>query len=104
MLTIDKLTISSHDDCMKKVMVSKLKARLSHYLRLVRKGESITVYDRDKPVAELIPLRKQPSRLKVTGPAPGAPPLSKVPLPPPLPPEIARAIMDDFFREREMER
>jgi prevent-host-death family protein len=89
---------------MKKVMVSRLKARLSHYLRLVRKGESITVYDRDKPVAELIPLRRQPSRLKVTGPAPGAPPLSKVPLPPPLPPEIARAIMDDFFREREMER
>lgn len=32
-----------------------MKARLSAYLRRVRRGEAVTVYDRDTPVARLVP-------------------------------------------------
>ena len=39
---------------MKRVHVAKLKAGLSHYLRLVQKGEHVLVLDRKKPVAELV--------------------------------------------------
>lgn len=89
---------------MKKVKVAVLKAKLSHYLRLVRKGETVTVYDRDKPVAEIGPVRVRRARLTVIEPEPGAPKWSEIPLPPPLPPDVARACMEDFYREREEER
>ncbi len=39
-----------------RVGVAELKARLSAYLRRVRKGHPITVFDRDTPVARLVPL------------------------------------------------
>ncbi len=41
---------------MKKANVSELKNRLSHYLRLVRAGQSVLVYDRDRAVARLEPV------------------------------------------------
>lgn len=41
---------------MKKANVSELKNRLSHYLRLVRGGQSVLVYDRDRVVARLEPV------------------------------------------------
>jgi antitoxin (DNA-binding transcriptional repressor) of toxin-antitoxin stability system len=41
---------------MKKANVSDLKNRLSHYLRLVRGGQSVLVYDRDRVVARLEPV------------------------------------------------
>lgn len=37
------------------VKISELRDRLSHYLRLVRRGESILVHDRDRPVARIEP-------------------------------------------------
>lgn len=40
---------------MKTVGIADLKARLSEHLRLVRKGRSLTVVDRDTPVARLVP-------------------------------------------------
>ena len=40
---------------MKAAPVSKLKASLSAYLRLVKAGEEVLVTDRGKPVAKLIP-------------------------------------------------
>ena len=39
----------------KKVRIAELKAHLSAYLKRAAKGERITVYDRDTPVAELGP-------------------------------------------------
>lgn len=39
---------------MKTVSVSELKARLSHYLREVRRGGEIQVLDRGVPVARLV--------------------------------------------------
>lgn len=38
---------------MKTAAVTDLKNRLSHYLRLVARGESVTVLDRGHPVARL---------------------------------------------------
>jgi prevent-host-death family protein len=37
------------------VKVSDLKNRLSHYLRLVRRGESVLVSDRDRVIARIEP-------------------------------------------------
>ena len=51
---------------MKAATVSKLKASLSEYLRLVKAGEEVLVTERGKPVAKLIPaagLRTFPEHL-----------------------------------------
>lgn len=40
---------------MKKAKVAELKARLSEYLRFVRKGNEVTVYDRNEPIARVVP-------------------------------------------------
>ncbi|HET6304523.1 MAG TPA: type II toxin-antitoxin system prevent-host-death family antitoxin [Myxococcota bacterium] len=39
----------------KSVNVTELKNRLSHYLRLVRRGQSILVRDRDRVIARIEP-------------------------------------------------
>ena len=39
---------------MKKANISKIKAELSKYLRLVRSGEEVMIMDRDQPVAKLV--------------------------------------------------
>ncbi|MGZ7033012.1 MAG: type II toxin-antitoxin system Phd/YefM family antitoxin [Thermoanaerobaculia bacterium] len=35
--------------------MAELKARLSEYLRFVRKGNEVTVYDRNDPIARVVP-------------------------------------------------
>ena len=40
---------------MKSVNVAELKNRLSHYLRTVRRGESLLVRDRDRVIARIEP-------------------------------------------------
>lgn len=67
---------------MKQVRIAELKARLSEYLRAVRRGETIAVLDRETPVAEIVPIRDR-TTLRVRKPAPGTPPLNRVPLPKP---------------------
>jgi prevent-host-death family protein len=46
---------SGHIEAMPVVKVSELKNRLSHYLRLVRRGESVLVSDRDRVIARIEP-------------------------------------------------
>jgi prevent-host-death family protein len=65
---------------MKQVRIAELKARLSEYLRAVRRGETISVLDRDTPVAQIVPVRER-SALRIRKPTPGAPPPNRVPLP-----------------------
>ena len=43
---------------MKKAKISELKDRLSYFLRLVRRGESVLVYDRDRPIARIDAVRE----------------------------------------------
>jgi prevent-host-death family protein len=66
------------------VRVAELKSRLSEYLRRVRRGETVTVLDRDTPIARLTPLAAGPATLAVRPPSPGAPKPGAVRLPPPL--------------------
>ena len=63
------------------VRVAALKARLSEYLRAVRQGQAVVVYDRDTPVARLVPYVGGVEPLSCRPPVR---PLHDVPLPPPL--------------------
>lgn len=45
---------------MTKARISELKNRLSHYLRFVRQGQSVLVYDRDRAIARIDPVRSPP--------------------------------------------
>jgi prevent-host-death family protein len=68
---------------MKQVRIAELKARLSEYLRAVRRGETVAVLDRETPVAQIVPVRNR-TELRIRKPAPGTPPPNRVPLPKPL--------------------
>jgi prevent-host-death family protein len=65
----------------RQVRVAQLKARLSEYLRMVRRGHAVTVLDRDTPIARIVP--HDAPELRVRQPAPRVA-LRDVPVPPPL--------------------
>ncbi len=83
---------------MKEVRIAELKSRLSEHLRDVRRGESIAVFDRNTPVAQIVPLREGIA-LSVRKPAPGTPPPNRIPLPKPL--GIKLDIVDVLLEERQ---
>jgi prevent-host-death family protein len=66
------------------VRIAELKARLSEYLRRVRRGHVLTVLDRETPIAQIVPHEPEAGRLTVRRPLPSVPALHRVPLPPPL--------------------
>ena len=68
---------------MKKVRIAELKSRLSEYIRAVRNRETISVLDRETPVAQIVPVRERVA-LRIRKPAPGTPPPNRVRLPKPL--------------------
>ncbi|HEY3171942.1 MAG TPA: type II toxin-antitoxin system prevent-host-death family antitoxin [Thermoanaerobaculia bacterium] len=86
---------------MKEVRIAELKAKLSEYLRAVRRGDSITVLDRDEPIARIVPFRKD-GEIRVRRPLPGAGRLGSVPLPPPL--GIETDIVELLLEERQNDR
>jgi antitoxin (DNA-binding transcriptional repressor) of toxin-antitoxin stability system len=67
----------------KKVRIADLESRLSEYLRAVRRGDTITVLDRQTPVAQIV-LLHQEGVLRVHEPAPGTPTPNRIPPPEPL--------------------
>lgn len=68
---------------MKPVGVAELKARLSEYLRAVRRGRDVVVMDRDQPIARLVPYEAR-GTLVVREPLTQYRTLGDVPLPPPV--------------------
>lgn len=44
---------------MKKAKISEVKNQLSRYLALVRRGEVIRIFDRDVPIAQLVPIDRR---------------------------------------------
>lgn len=67
---------------MSKVRIADLKARLSHHLRKVRGGRTLTVLDRDRPIAQIVPYdaktplevrraTRKPGDLRLPPPPPG---------------------------------
>jgi prevent-host-death family protein len=49
---------------MKAVKIADLKARLSEHLRSVRKGRTLTVLDRNMPVARIVPYASEPLEIR----------------------------------------
>ena len=49
---------------MKAVRIADLKARLSEHLKSVRKGRTLTVFDRDTPVARIVPYAAEPIEIR----------------------------------------
>jgi prevent-host-death family protein len=81
---------------MRQVRIAELKAKLSEYLRAVRRGETIAVLDRDTPVAQIVPVRAE-STLRIRTPAPGTRPLNRIPLPKParLPIDVVQLLLEE---------
>jgi prevent-host-death family protein len=49
---------------MSDVRIADLKARLSEHLRSVRNGNTLTVLDRETPVARIVPYAAQPLEIR----------------------------------------
>jgi len=58
------MTSHDYDVTMKTVGIADLKARLSEHLRAVKKGRSLTVLDRQTPVARLVPVEAGPLEIR----------------------------------------
>jgi prevent-host-death family protein len=93
------MTIHDYHATMKKppektVRVATLKARLSEYLRAARRGHPVVVYDRDTPIARLVPYQASEVPSPVRRPLR---PLREVGFPPPLggPVDSLRDLMDE---------
>lgn len=67
---------------MKRIGIAQLKARLSEHLRAVRRGREVTVYDRETPVARLVPYATS-GALRVREPSATYAKPSDVPMPAP---------------------
>lgn len=78
------MTIYDYHMTMIGIRIADLKSRLSEHLRKVRAGGTLTILDRDTPIARIVPWKAGSGFLKLRPPLPGAPKLQRVPLPPPL--------------------
>ena len=56
---LDLVTSDGHSQVMKKVGIADLKAHLIHHLRRVKGGHTLTVVERDTPVAQIIPYNRE---------------------------------------------
>lgn len=96
------MIITSHLMTMNdRVGVAELKARLSEYLRRVRRGETVTVLDRETEIARIVPLEPA-DPLSVRAPANRVARLADVPLPSPLGSEVD--VLELLREERQPER
>lgn len=84
------------------VRIADLKSRLSEHLRKVRAGRSLTILDRDTPIARIVPWVEGDAQFRVRSPAAGTPALQRVPLPAPL--RIRGDIVKILLEERQGDR
>lgn len=86
---------------MKRVGVADLKAKLSEYLRIARKGGEVVVMDREQPVARIVAYETSPT-LQVREPLRRYRNLGEIPLPPPanLDIDIVDLLLEDRRKER----
>ena len=87
---------------MNEVRIAELKSRLSEHLRKVRGGGSLTILDRDTPIARIVPWKAGDGSLKLRPPLPGSPKLQDVVLPPPL--GIKRDVLKLLLEDRQGDR
>ncbi len=95
------VTRIGHDLVMKPVRIADLKSRLSEYLRAVRKGRSITVLDRETPIARIVPYEPETNGVVVRR-ARGKSPFGKLPLPKPSRTtiDVVRILLEERQSER----
>lgn len=86
---------------MKTVRIAELKARLSEYLRAVRRGETIAVLDRETPVAQIVPVRER-TALRIRKPPAGARRPNQITLPKPL--KLNIDVVELLLEERQTHR
>ena len=95
--------MTSHDYLLtiRRVRIAEFKARLSEYLRAVRKGHELTILDRDQPVARVTAVRSG-GGLIVREPVGRYLKPSDVPMPPPLKLDIdpVELLLEDRQAER----
>ena len=77
------------------VRIAELKSRLSEHLRAVRKGRTLTVLDRDTPVARIIPYAADTFDVRH---ATRRPRDLRLPPPPAMRTESLAALLDDRRR------
>ena len=82
--------------------IADLKARLSHYLRAVRRGGQVVVLDRDTPVARIVPYSAVGRELTIRKPGAGAGAPGAVVLPKPL--DLKRDVVDLLLADRQTKR
>ena len=101
-MTTSDYHVTMSDKTDKPVRVAELKAKLSEYLRRVRKGDDLTIYDRDQPIARVVPYAAPAGRLVVREPLRSYKSLGQIPLPPPLKLAVdpVEALLEDRRRER----
>lgn len=58
------MTSCDYNVVMTTVRIAELKSRLSQHLRSVRKGRTLTVLDRDTPVARIVPYAADPLEIR----------------------------------------
>ena len=93
------MTITDYHMTMKEVGIADLKARLSEHLRYVRRGERITVLDRQTPVALIVPYDPVAANpLEVRKRDPNAPLFTEIP--PALPVDLDLDLVEDLLRDR----
>ena len=59
------MTRYSHNEAIRTAKVSELKAKLSAYLAEVRGGGTIVVYDRNTPIARVVPFEEETDDLVI---------------------------------------
>lgn len=78
------MTSCGYHVTMNEIGIADLKSHLSEHLRKVRAGRSLTILDRDTPIARIVPWKADEGGLKMRSPVAGAPRLQDIPLPRPL--------------------
>ena len=96
------VTSCDYHETMNEIRIAELKSRLSEYLRKVRSGRTLTVLDRDTPIARIVPYSEAGAALTVRAPPRGTPKLQRVPLPSPL--RLKRDAVELLLEERQGER
>ena len=87
---------------MENIRIADFKSRLSEHLRHVRRGHTLTVMDRNTPIARVVPYAEHGGILQVRAPHPKHPKLHRIPLPPPL--QLRQDIVALLLAERQTKR
>ena len=96
------MTIYDYNIVMKNIRIADFKSRLSEHLREVRRGHTLTVMDRNTPIARVVPYEEHGGVLRVRFPHPQYPKLHRIPLPPPL--RLRHDVVSLLLEERQVER